>query len=46
MREDDIFRVREFNRTVTQLIGVLDDEYMAQGRALDASRPWPPSNAC
>jgi DNA-binding MarR family transcriptional regulator/GNAT superfamily N-acetyltransferase len=38
VREDDIFRVREFNRTVTQRIGVLNDEYLARGRALGASR--------
>lgn len=38
MRDDDIFTVREFNRTVTQRIGVLNDEYLARGRALGASR--------
>jgi DNA-binding MarR family transcriptional regulator/GNAT superfamily N-acetyltransferase len=38
MRDEDIFRVREFNRTVTQRIGVLNDEYLARGRALGASR--------
>lgn len=31
-------RVRSFNRTVTQRIGVLQDEYLARGRALGASR--------
>jgi DNA-binding MarR family transcriptional regulator/GNAT superfamily N-acetyltransferase len=31
-------RVRTFNRTVTQRIGVLDDEYLARGRPLGASR--------
>lgn len=38
MRDEDIARVREFNRTVTQRIGVLNDEYLAQGRPLGASR--------
>jgi DNA-binding MarR family transcriptional regulator/GNAT superfamily N-acetyltransferase len=38
MREDDIFRVREFNRTVTQRIGVLNDQYLARSRPLGASR--------
>jgi DNA-binding MarR family transcriptional regulator/GNAT superfamily N-acetyltransferase len=38
MREDDIRKVREFNRTVTQRIGVLNDEYLAQSRPLGASR--------
>jgi DNA-binding MarR family transcriptional regulator/GNAT superfamily N-acetyltransferase len=31
-------RVRSFNRTVTQRIGVLQDEYLARGRSLGASR--------
>jgi DNA-binding MarR family transcriptional regulator/ribosomal protein S18 acetylase RimI-like enzyme len=31
-------RVRSFNRTVTQRIGVLQDEYLARGRPLGASR--------
>ena len=31
-------RVRSFNRTVTQRIGVLHDEYLARGRPLGASR--------
>jgi DNA-binding MarR family transcriptional regulator/GNAT superfamily N-acetyltransferase len=31
-------RVRSFNRTVTQRIGVLNDEYLARGRPLGASR--------
>lgn len=30
--------VRRFNRTVTRRIGVLDDEYLARGRPLAASR--------
>jgi DNA-binding MarR family transcriptional regulator len=38
MGPDEIFRVREFNRTVTQRIGVLNDEYLSRGRALGASR--------
>jgi DNA-binding MarR family transcriptional regulator/GNAT superfamily N-acetyltransferase len=31
-------RVRSFNRTVTQRLGALDDEYLARGRPLGASR--------
>jgi DNA-binding MarR family transcriptional regulator/GNAT superfamily N-acetyltransferase len=31
-------RVRSFNRTVTQRIGVLQDEYLSRGRPLGASR--------
>jgi DNA-binding MarR family transcriptional regulator/GNAT superfamily N-acetyltransferase len=38
MREEDVFRVREFNRTVTQRIGVLNDQYLARNRPLGASR--------
>jgi DNA-binding MarR family transcriptional regulator/GNAT superfamily N-acetyltransferase len=38
MSAEEIRRVREFNRTVTQRIGVLNDEYLAQGRPLGASR--------
>jgi len=38
MRDDDIFKVREFNRTVTQRIGVLNDEYLSRSRPLGASR--------
>ena len=38
MSPADIFAVREFNRTVTQRIGVLNDEYLARGRPLGASR--------
>ena len=33
-----IEQVRSFNRTVTQRIGVLQDEYLARGRPLGASR--------
>jgi DNA-binding MarR family transcriptional regulator/ribosomal protein S18 acetylase RimI-like enzyme len=35
---DGITRVREFNRTVTERIGALDDHYLARGRALGQSR--------
>ena len=38
MRSDDIARVRQFNRTVTQGIGALDDEYLSRKRPLGASR--------
>jgi DNA-binding MarR family transcriptional regulator len=38
MSAEEIRRVREFNRTVTQRIGVLNDQYLAQGRPLGASR--------
>src|SRR3954469_13209999 len=31
-------RVRSFNRTVTERIGALQDEYLARGRPLGASR--------
>src|SRR3954447_26515357 len=31
-------QVRSFNRTVTQRIGALQDEYLARGRPLGASR--------
>ena len=31
-------RVRSFNRTVTQRIGVLQDGYLSRGRPLGASR--------
>lgn len=36
--DDDIQAVRRFQRTVTQRIGVLGDEYLARGRPLGASR--------
>lgn len=35
---DAVARVRSFNRTVTQRIGALADEYLARGRPLGASR--------
>jgi DNA-binding MarR family transcriptional regulator/GNAT superfamily N-acetyltransferase len=35
---DEIGRVREFNRTVTQRIGALSDRYLGRARALGASR--------
>jgi DNA-binding MarR family transcriptional regulator/GNAT superfamily N-acetyltransferase len=38
MDEDGVQRVRRFNRTVTQRIGVLNDEYLARRRPLGASR--------
>jgi DNA-binding MarR family transcriptional regulator/ribosomal protein S18 acetylase RimI-like enzyme len=34
----DVARVRSFNRTVTQRVGALQDEYLARGRPLGASR--------
>lgn len=38
MSEDLIRPVRQFNRTVTERIGALDEEYLARGRPLGASR--------
>lgn len=38
MDEGAVRTVRRFNRTVTQRIGVLEDEYLARGRPLAASR--------
>lgn len=35
---DDTAQVRAFNRVVTRRIGALEDEYLAQGRPLGASR--------
>jgi DNA-binding MarR family transcriptional regulator len=34
----EVARVRSFNRTVTQRVGALQDEYLARGRSLGASR--------
>ena len=34
----EIARVRSFNRTVTQRVGALQDEYLSRGRPLGASR--------
>jgi DNA-binding MarR family transcriptional regulator/GNAT superfamily N-acetyltransferase len=34
----DVHRVRSFNRVVTRRIGALEDEYLAMGRPLGASR--------
>lgn len=36
--DDPVVAVRRFNRTVTQRIGALDDEYLDRGRPLGASR--------
>ncbi len=38
MATDQIAAVRRFNRTVTQRIGALDEEYMARGRPLGQAR--------
>jgi DNA-binding MarR family transcriptional regulator/GNAT superfamily N-acetyltransferase len=35
---DDVGAVRSFNRTVTQRVGALQDEYLSRGRPLGASR--------
>jgi DNA-binding MarR family transcriptional regulator/GNAT superfamily N-acetyltransferase len=36
--DDDVAGVRSFNRTVTQRVGALQDEYLSRGRPLGASR--------
>jgi ribosomal protein S18 acetylase RimI-like enzyme len=38
MRAEYIAAVRRFNRTVTQRVGALDDQYMARGRPLGQAR--------
>ena len=38
MERSQIDSVRAFNRTVTQRIGALDEEYLARSRPLGASR--------
>src|SRR4051812_10561436 len=38
MDTEAVQRVRAFNRTVTQRIGVLEDEYLGRGRPLGANR--------
>jgi DNA-binding MarR family transcriptional regulator/predicted GNAT family N-acyltransferase len=38
MEGNAILAVRRFNRTVTQRVGALDDEYLARSRSLGASR--------
>ncbi len=38
MRNEFVAAVRRFNRTVTQRVGALDDEYMARGRPLAQAR--------
>ncbi len=38
MVDDEIAAVRSFNRTVTERIGALSDEYLERGRPLGASR--------
>ncbi|MER7457883.1 helix-turn-helix domain-containing GNAT family N-acetyltransferase [Micromonospora sp. NPDC126480] len=38
MRDEFVAAVRRFNRTVTQRVGALDDEYMARGRPLAQAR--------
>jgi DNA-binding MarR family transcriptional regulator/GNAT superfamily N-acetyltransferase len=36
--EEQVRKVRSFNRLITQRVGVLQDEYLARGRSLGASR--------
>jgi len=38
MSVDEIGQIRSFNRTVTERIGALDDQYLSRGRPLGASR--------
>ena len=38
MDRDGVEVVRRFNRVVTQRVGALDEEYLARGRPLGASR--------
>ncbi|TAN27380.1 MAG: MarR family transcriptional regulator [Castellaniella sp.] len=38
MDEDELLQVRRFNRTVTQRIGVLSDNYLGSGRPLGEAR--------
>lgn len=38
MDAEQVAAVRRFNRTVTQRVGALDDEYMARGRPLAQAR--------
>ncbi len=38
MERDGVEVVRRFNRVVTQRVGALDEEYLARGRPLGASR--------
>src|SRR3954451_20911225 len=38
MEREFVAAVRRFNRTVTQRVGALDDEYMARGRPLAQAR--------
>src|SRR3954447_8113761 len=38
MEKEFVAAVRRFNRTVTQRVGALDDEYMARGRTLAQAR--------
>ncbi|GAA3205876.1 GNAT family N-acetyltransferase [Dactylosporangium siamense] len=38
MTEDLVATVRRFNRTVTQRVGALDDEYLSRGRPLGQAR--------